>query len=267
MAAVIPEAAEAVSSGAGAVEGAGASARARAGGRAPRVAAGASGGQRREGTAPRGGQQQERQHTMKRSRKGKGALKARLPGSHTYQPVILTEFVVAIVIVSVSPVAKGGTAESVAKGSPSPYSVNTLKQLVAIGGAYFILALLASSRRAGRYAAWFGGLILLGLGFAELANGDLTALFKVFGPGSGAATPSGILGTSVVPGGVPADIQNAAQNALNPTAIFPTVEPGGTVVPSVNLQDSGVRQTTSISAPAGGSAVVTSGPGPGVNLA
>ena len=265
MAAVIPEAAGAVSSGSAAVEGAGASARARAGGRAPRVAAGATGGRRREGTAPRGGQRRERQYRQSAKKAGKGALKARLPGSHTYQPVILAEFLVAVVVVSVSPVAKGGTPEAQAKGSPSPYSVNTLKQLVAIGGVYFVLALLASSRRAGRYAAWFGGLVLLGLGFAELASGDLTALFKIFGPG-GQQAPSSILGSGVTGPGVPADIQNAAQNALgpNPTSIFPTIEPGGTILPAVNLQDSG--QVSSITVPAGQTGVITNAPTAGTNL-
>lgn len=255
MAAVIPEAAGAVTEGSAAVEGAGASARARAGGRVPKVAAGAAGGQRRQGTEPRGGQRRERQFSQKAKKTGKGALKARLPGSHTYQPVILAEFVVAIVIVSVSPVAKGGTAESIAKGSPSPYSVNTLKQLVAIGMAYFVLALLAASQRMGRYAAWFGGLILLGLGFTQLANGDLTALFKIFGPGASSVSPA--TGTTGTPG------QPSPPELLNPTAIFPTVEPGGTVTPAITQSGT----ATTITAPAGGNAVVTSGPGPGVNLA
>ena len=87
----------------------------------------------REGTEPRGGQRRERQFSKSAKKTGKGALKARLPGSHSYQPVILAEFLVAVVVVAVSPVAKGGTPESQAKGSPAPYSVNTLKQLVAIG--------------------------------------------------------------------------------------------------------------------------------------
>src|SRR5712664_1509047 len=197
----------------------------------------------REGTEPRGGQRRERQFSKSAKKTGKGALKARLPGSHSYQPVILAEFLVAVVVVAVSPVAKGGTPESQAKGSPSPYSVNTLKQLVAIGGVYFVLALLASSRRAGRMAAWFGGLVLLGLGFTQLANGDLQALFKIFGPGASpapAAQGTG-MGASLFAPGVPAANQQAAQNALNPTDAFPTLEPGGTLVPS--LIDSGQTST------------------------
>lgn len=272
MAAVIPEIAETAASAGETAAGAGsaASGPARAGGgaRGTRVLPAAPRRQR-QGTAPRGGQQSERQHTMKRSRKGRGALKARLPGQHTYQPVILAEFVTAIVIVSVSPVAKGGTAESVAKGSASPYSVNTLKQLVAIGGAYFILALLASSRRAGRYAAWFGGLILLGLGFAQLANGDLTAVFKMFEPGTGKPTPAGALGTNVVSPGVAQDIGNAAATGVpaDPTSIFPVIEPGGTGLPSINLQDSGRGTVTNITAPAGTTGVIDNAPTTGSNLA
>src|SRR5712691_3547334 len=178
MAAAIPEIVETAGAAGNAAEGAGT---ARAG--AARVPRGS-----RAAAAPQRRQQRQRQLSQSARRKGRGALKARLPGSHSYQPVILAEFLVAVVVVSVSPVAKGGTPEAQVKGSPSPYSTNTLKQLIAIGAVYFTLALLASSRRAGRYAAWFGGLVLLGLGFAELASGDLQAVFKIFGPSAG-ATP------------------------------------------------------------------------------
>jgi hypothetical protein len=221
-----------------------------------------------QGEPPRGGQRRERQYKKSAKKTGRGALKGRLPGTHTYQPVILAEFVTAIVIVSVSPVAKGGTGEAVAKGSPSPYSVNTLKQLVAIGGAYFILALLASSRRAGRYAAWFGGLILLGLGFAQLADGDLAAVFKMFKPGTGAPTPAGALGTNVVSPGTAQDIGQAVTAPLDPTSIFPVIEPGGQGLPAVNLQDSGSgTPVTTITAPAGTTGVIDNAPVQGVNLA
>jgi hypothetical protein len=181
MAAAIPEAVEAASS-AGSV----AAGSARAGGRARGARTLPAAPQRqRQGTPPRGGSKRQRQFQQSAKRTGRGALKARLPGSHSYQPVILAEFVVAVVVVATGPIAKGGTPEAQTKGSPSPYSVNTLKQLVAIGGVYFVLAILASSRRAGRYAAWFGGLVLIVLGLAELASGDLSAIFHIFGPSSG----------------------------------------------------------------------------------
>ncbi len=265
MAAAIPEiAGTAASAGetAGAAAGTGAAAAsgpARAGGGARGArAAPAAPRRKKEGTEPRGGQQRGRQFSKSAKRKGKGALKARLPGSHSYQPVILAEFLVAVVVVSVSPLAKGGTPEAQAKGSPSPYSVNTLKQLVAIGGVYFVLALLASSRRAGRMSAWFGGLVLLGLGFTQFASGDLQAVFKVFGPsqaqqdlGTGASIPG-------VTQGVPAGVA-APQDA---TGSFPVLEPGGTIAPAQASITPNV-----ITVPAGQSGVITSGPGPGVNLA
>src|SRR5258708_14820926 len=111
----------------------------------------------KEGGEPRGGQQRERQYSRKLKKTGKGALKARLPGSHSYQPVILAEFLVAVVVVSTGPLAKGGTPEAQAKGTPSPYSGNTLKQLVAIGGAEFLLALVAFSGLARHLASRLGG--------------------------------------------------------------------------------------------------------------
>jgi hypothetical protein len=230
MAAVIPEAAEAVSSGTEAVQGASARPRTR---RARTRTAGAD-RQRAQSRAlaQTGGQQQTRQKSRSKSRSktGRGALKARLPGSHSYQPVILAEFVIAIVIVSVSPLAKGGTTEAQAKNSPSPYSVNTLKQLVAIGGVYFVLALLASSRRAGRYAAWFGGLVLIALGLAETITGDLTAVFKVFGPSATSTAPTE---ATTTPG-------TTASNAVLPT---PTGQPT-TTQQFVNFTQPGVATTT-----------------------
>jgi hypothetical protein len=184
----------------------------------------------RAGTPPRGGQRRDRQFSKSLKKTGKGALRARLPGSHSYQPVILAEFLVAVVVVATGPVAKGGTATAQAKSSPSPYSVDTVKQLVAIGVTYFVLALLASSRRAGRFAAWFGALILLGLGFTQLASGDLTAIFKVFGPGEPGGTaaagnpPAGTIGAGQAVGGA---IGQGVQEIPNATGIFPTIGPGG----------------------------------------
>ena len=224
MAAVIPEAAEAVSSGTEAVEGA--SARARAGGRtrAP-VALGSSNSRARAGGAPRGGQQRERQYRKSARKTGRGVLGARLPGSHSYQPVVLAEFLVAIVLVATGPVAKGGTPTAQAKGSPSPYSVNTLKQLIAIGAVYFVLGLLAASHRAGRHAAWFGGLVLLGLGFTQLANGDLNAVFRIFAPGGSNTSGGGAQasGDPLIAPGVAApagpSLQDSGQSGTIPAAV------------------------------------------------
>jgi hypothetical protein len=256
VAAAIPEVVGVASSAGGAAAGAGEAGAAAGAGEAGAAAGpGRAGGgargarvlpavpqRRKQGTAPHGGQRRERQFKQSAKRKGRGALKARLPGSHSYQPVILAEFVVAVVVVSVSPLAKGGTPEAQAKGSPSPYSVNTLKQLVAIGGVYFVLALLASSRRAGRYAAWFGGLVLVGLGLAEYLSGDLQAVFGVFGPGSspaaaaaaGGAVPAATTGTTEpTPSGQPATAQQLTTQSVTFTqpGVATTTEtsPGVTV--------------------------------------
>lgn len=249
MAIAIPEAAEAVSAGQGALAARGSAAAAR-----PRTIRAERATYTSRTEPPRGRQGGSRRVPVqpavqigsrrRAARRGRGRPGARLPGSHSYQPVILAEFVVAIVVVSVSPLAKGGTSEAQAKGSPSPYSVNTLKQLVAIGGVYFVLALLASSHRAGRFAAWFGGLVLLGLGLAEYLSGDLPAFFGIFGPsatapGAGQPITSGIdAGTGLGQGFVP-----------NPNAasIFPTVTPQG-VTPAgqqnITFSQPGVATTT-----------------------
>ena len=109
----------------------------------------------------------------------RSADRARLPtGNRQYQGAILAEFVIAVLVVSTGPIVN---PPQDGKDSPSPYRVGHLKQLLAVGAVYFVLALLSSGRH-GRVAAWFGGLVLLGVGFTQVANGDLSALFKIFGP-------------------------------------------------------------------------------------
>jgi hypothetical protein len=90
--------------------------------------------------------------------------------------VILAEFLAAVVIVTLTPIATGGSPAAQAKNSPSPYDTGDLRQLVAIGGVYFVLALL-SSGNSGRLAAWFGGLVLIALGMSKVAHGQLSAAF------------------------------------------------------------------------------------------
>lgn len=106
------------------------------------------------------------------------AASARLtPGGRGYQPVILAEFLAAVVIVAVTPIATGGSETAKAKASMSPYDTGDLRQLVAVGGVYFVLALL-SSGNSGRLSAWFGGLVLIALGMSRLAHGNLSAVFN-----------------------------------------------------------------------------------------
>lgn len=229
MAEAIPEAAEVAGEAGvpGVSEAASPRGPAKSGGRG-RIPLPPAGGQRRRGAPPRGGQQLQQGYGRSASRASRGALKGRLPGTHSYQPVILAEFIVAVVVVSVSPLATGGTATAQAKGSASPYDVNTLKQLVAIGMVYFVLALFGASEKAGRYAAWFGGLVLVGLGLTQLASGDLKKLFGLFAPavnlqdsgsttgtGSNAAPgpgPSGVTpNPSVIDSGITATQPNLSQ--------------------------------------------------------
>jgi hypothetical protein len=249
MAAAIPEAAEAVSAGTASVRGAAEAGRHRK--PVTRVQAGRERRAAQATTERESARQARTQQTAQRQqqqrikggakRAGRGALRARLPGSHSYQPVILAEFIVAILIVATGPIAKGGTPEAQTKGSPSPYSTNTLKQLVAIGGVYFVLALLAASQRAGRMAAWFGGLILVALGLAELAAGDLSAIFKIFGPSSTASTTPGVPAGQLVqlpPGFLP----DTSGNPPTPAGTVPTVEQYTLATPGVITTDAGTNQ-------------------------
>lgn len=100
---------------------------------------------------------------------------ARLPGDRRYQGVIVAEFVAAVFILAVVPVAEGGSPNAKTKGSISPYDVTDLRQMVAVGMLYFILALL-SSGNSGRLSAWFGGLVLVVLAMAKLAGGEFSAV-------------------------------------------------------------------------------------------
>jgi hypothetical protein len=93
--------------------------------------------------------------------------------------VILAEFVAAVLLVAATPFA---TKQS--KAGLSPYVGKDLLQLMAITLTYFLLALVsATSREAGRYAAWFGGLILLTVGLSEAAH--LAKVVDLLGIGTG----------------------------------------------------------------------------------
>jgi hypothetical protein len=124
------------------------------------------------------------------ARAGQGAARAVreaqiVPGDRQYQPVILAEFLVAVLLVALAPIA--GVRSSANEGSgPSPYGVSDLKQLVAVGAAYFILALVASGNR-GRLAAWFGGLVVIGIGLSKVQGGGLRAIFGMLGQGPSSA--------------------------------------------------------------------------------
>jgi len=80
---------------------------------------------------------------------------------------VAAEFVAASVLVALTPIASRKAAPG-ASGKLSPYVPGDLIQLVAIGVVYLILeGLAAGPRGAARFAAWFGFLILLGVGLFE----------------------------------------------------------------------------------------------------
>ena len=258
MAAIIPEAAEGVTEGTSAVRGAASAGRHRgAPSRSERAA--------RSDLAGRG-----KQHAR---RAGRDFGRARVPGGRNYQSVILAEFLLAVLVIALAPIAKGGTDTSKAKGSASPYDTNSLKQLLGVGLVYFILALASSGKSLGRFSAWFGGLVLVAIGIQNTVNGGFTALFHMFAPGVGSglgtfpasdnpsllpslninagqfapgALAQGVSANQVNPNNIAQGITSAFGVTGQPTDIFPTVEPGGQIV-----------QTNTVSPPDGGTGTVT----------
>lgn len=123
--------------------------------------------------------QRQRQRTQRQA--ADVARNARVPGDRGYQPVILAEFLAVVVIITVAPIASGGSPTAQAKGSLSPYDTGDLRQLAAAGVVYFVLALI-SSGNSGRLAAWFGGLVLIMLALGKVASGELKATVKNLTP-------------------------------------------------------------------------------------
>lgn len=166
----------------------------------------------------------------KGSEAAKSAGRARLPtGDRQYQGVILAEFLVAVLIVALAPIARGKAAQDSSPG-PSPYGPDDIKQLAGIGAVYFVLALLSSGKH-GRFSAWFGGLILVAIGLAETSSGGLAGIFGMFQPASksaGSSDAAPALGT------IGADINQGVQEVVpvpDATGMFPTILPGGQIVP------------------------------------
>jgi hypothetical protein len=93
-------------------------------------------------------------------------------GGRSYQGAILAEFLVAVLVVAFLPLASG---PGDGKTGPSPYRVNDMIQLVAIGAVYFVLALFSNGERSGRVVAWFGGLLVIGILIAKVGSGQLSA--------------------------------------------------------------------------------------------
>lgn len=88
------------------------------------------------------------------------------PELRNYQGIILAEFVLAEVLVAATPIA---TRDS--RSGLSPYVPRDLSKLLAIGLLYFLLELMSVGGGTwGRVGAWFGGLVLLGVGLNEGSN-------------------------------------------------------------------------------------------------
>lgn len=100
-------------------------------------------------------------------RKGSSAgfsLSGGNPASN-YHGAILAEFVLAVLLVAGTPFASKN------KTGVSPYAGKDMVQLLSLTLLYFLLAIFAGTGRGqARFAAWFGGLVLLAVGLTEAAN-------------------------------------------------------------------------------------------------
>jgi len=97
---------------------------------------------------------------------------------HNYQAIIAAEFTAASLLVALTPIASRKATASPSSGKLSPYVPGDLIQLVAIGLVYLILeGLAAGPRGAARFAAWFGFLLLLGVGLYEASR--IADVFKM----------------------------------------------------------------------------------------
>ena len=100
-----------------------------------------------------------------------------------YEKVIVAEFVIVVLLVAIAPMTRKEDT------GLSPYYGQDLVQLVAIMAAYFILGLVAQGGQgAARLAAWFGGLLAIGIGLGEAAY--LAKVFGLLGAGVSAAAQS-----------------------------------------------------------------------------
>jgi hypothetical protein len=118
------------------------------------------------------------------------------PASSNYHGVILAEWAIGFLLVAAIPFSKPNQT------GVSPYAGKDLVQLATFTVLYWLLAILAATGRTqARFAAWFGGLILLAVGLSEAAS--ITAAVTSF----------------LNPGPQPADTTTPAGNpsTVNPT--------------------------------------------------
>jgi hypothetical protein len=136
-------------------------------------------------------------------------------GSGNYQPVILMEFIGAILLTAVTPIATKTEADGL-----SPYAGKDMVKLGAITVLYLILAAVSvTGQTAGRIAMWLGGLILLTDGLYEASNivTDLDLFAGIRTAASNAASSTGSAASGAAVGlENSALVQQVANAALNP---------------------------------------------------
>jgi hypothetical protein len=124
----------------------------------------------------------------------RAASKSQKISRTNYQPVILMEFVACILLTAVTPIATKKDQQGL-----SPYAGKDIVKLSAITVTFLILAMLSvGGRTAGRFAAWFGGLILLADGLYEASN--IVKDLRLVGGGGTATTVAP--GAASQPGGI-----------------------------------------------------------------
>ena len=122
------------------------------------------------------------------------------PGRSAHQGAILAEFLTAMVIIIVAPIAKPESGNV----GVSPYAARDLKRIGAVGAVYFGLALVPGENGS-RVAAWLGGLVLLIIAMRAVSSGELKSIVDIFSAGGtqppGATTGPSSPGTAPPPGG------------------------------------------------------------------
>jgi hypothetical protein len=155
-----------------------------------------------------GGQRQPRGGQARGGFPGGG----RATGSN-YHGVILAEWAVGFVLVAAIPFSKPNQT------GVSPYAGKDLVQLGTLTVLYWILAIVAATGRTqARFAAWFGGLILLAVGLAEAAA--IATAVKEWLPG-GTTTP-----TPAAPAGNPSTVNPGSSEPATGISRPPAQAPG-----------------------------------------
>jgi hypothetical protein len=126
------------------------------------------------------------------------------------------EYVACLILTAATPIATKKQADGL-----SPYAGADMVKIASLTLLYFILAALSvGGRGPGRFAAWFGGLILIVDGMYEASN--LAKDFGLFTGGLAAAataSPAAAAANPAVGLNNPSLVQNVANAALNPPGL------------------------------------------------